>query len=102
MGETPFSLVYGAEVVIPAKVAIPMLRVTHAQQEKNDMLRRQSLDSAEEKRDQAIIRLGIYQQRVAKYNNSKVRHRSFKVGNLILHKVFQNTQEINSEKLSPT
>ena len=66
------------------------------------MLRRQSLDSAEEKRDQAMIRLGIYQQRVAKYYNSKVRRRSFKVDDLVLRKVFQNTQEVNSGKLGPT
>ena len=69
-------------------MSVPTLRVAHAQQEVNDMLRRQSLDSAQEKRDQAMIRLDIYQQRVAKYYNSKVRHRSFKVGDLVLRKVF--------------
>ena len=68
----------------------------------NDILRRQSLDLTQEKRDQAMIRLGIYQQRVAKYYNSKVRHRSFKADDLVLGKVFQNTQEVNSGKLDPT
>ena len=30
-GETSFSLVYGTEAVIPAEVAVPTLRVAHAQ-----------------------------------------------------------------------
>ena len=98
----PFSLVYGTEAVIPAEVAVPTLRIAHAEQEKNDTLRRQALDSTEEKREQALIRLGIYQQRVAKFYNSRVRHRSFQVGDLVLRRVFQNTQEVNSGKLGPT
>ena len=30
-GETPFSLVYGTEVVIPAEVVVPTLLISHGQ-----------------------------------------------------------------------
>lgn len=101
-GETQFSSVYNIKVVISAKVAVPTFQIAYRELEKNDALRRQSLDSAEEKLDQVLIRRIIYQQHVAKYYNTWVRHRSLKVGELILQKVFQNTQNLNSGKLNTT
>ena len=55
-GNTPFSLVYGCEVVIPLEIQMPSLRValmTRMTKEDNDRLRLQELEALNEKRLQA-------------------------------------------------
>ncbi|XP_021733160.1 uncharacterized protein LOC110699980 [Chenopodium quinoa] len=54
------------------------------------------LDTIEERRDLARIRMATYQQMVARSFNRNVKARMFKVGNWVLRKVFQNTQELNA------
>ena len=51
-------------------------------------------------REQALIRTIVYQQKVAKYYNSRVKSKVFQVGDLVLResKVSQNTKV---KKLSP-
>ena len=56
------------------------------------------LDIINECRDQVLIRIQNYQLAAAKYNNSNVRSRRFKEGDLVLRKVFQNTAERNTGK----
>lgn len=46
-------------------------------------------------------KLDHYQQLVAQYYNTGVHNMQFWVGDQGLHKVFQNTQELNAEKLKP-
>ncbi|CAA7013559.1 unnamed protein product [Microthlaspi erraticum] len=58
-----------------------------------------SLDFAEEHRDQALLRIQNYQQLAAKYYNKRTFSRSFAKGDLVLRKVFENTREVNAGKL---
>ena len=58
--ESPFSLAFGAEAVIPAEIGTPTYRVQHFDPVINDELQRQSLDLLEEKRDQAMIKVATY------------------------------------------
>ena len=62
--ESPFSLVYGAEVVIPAEVGMPSLRIEIAWENQcsNSEQRRGDLDLIEERRDRALLYLACYQQ----------------------------------------
>ena len=53
----------------------------------------ENLDFHEEKHNQAAICLATQKNLVIKYYNSRVRPRSFLPGDLVLRKVFQNTQE---------
>ncbi|KAK4380959.1 hypothetical protein Sango_3014500 [Sesamum angolense] len=46
-GETPFNLVYGFEVVIPAEAELETFRIHHYEQENNDSLLRANLDLIE-------------------------------------------------------
>ena len=92
-GETPFSLVFGTEAVIPAEVGLPSYRVENFAERENDEALLENLDFLEEKRDQALIRTAAQKQVVANYYNAKVRPRSFTPGDLVLRRVFQNTQE---------
>ena len=100
-GETPFSMTYGVEAMIPVKVGVPMHRREFYNQDTNHELMCGELDLLEETRAQALLRVIEYQQRSARYFNSKVKERRFKVGDLVLRKVIQNTKEINAGVISP-
>ncbi|GJY31738.1 reverse transcriptase domain-containing protein [Tanacetum coccineum] len=55
-GDTPFSLTYGTEAVIPAEVGMPTLRTTEVNLEENKEALEINLDLLEERREQAAIR----------------------------------------------
>jgi hypothetical protein len=69
MQVTPYSLVYGSEVVLPLEVQLPSLRVAIHEKITNDeqiRLRFQELDVFEEGRLQAIQNLEIYHQNMVR------------------------------------
>ncbi|GKB56603.1 reverse transcriptase domain-containing protein [Tanacetum coccineum] len=55
-GDTPFSLVYGMEAVILAKIGMPTIRTAEVNITTNNDERRIDLDILEERREQAAIR----------------------------------------------
>ena len=86
-GETPFRLTYGNEAVIPAEIGLTSYRVDNHNEARNDEAIRLQLDLIDEVRAIAEQRLARYQDCMAKHYNSRVRHRDFKVGDLVLRKV---------------
>nr|GEY02041.1 reverse transcriptase domain-containing protein [Tanacetum cinerariifolium] len=54
-GDTPFSLVYGTKVVIPAEIGMPTIRTAEVNVATNDDERRIDLDLLEERRERAAI-----------------------------------------------
>ncbi|XP_073119830.1 uncharacterized protein [Henckelia pumila] len=85
-GETPFSLVYGSEAVIPVEIGQTSPRV-RAHQEGETMDRTQELDLIEEKKERAAIQMEAYRSRIVKAFNQKVKTREFQIGDLVLKKV---------------
>src|SRR3954467_8661246 len=89
-GATPFSFVYGMEAVLPIEVEIPSMRVlmeaklTEAEwcQSRFD-----DLKLIEEKRMTALCHGQLYQQRMKKAFDKKVRPRTIKEGDLVLKKI---------------
>ncbi|PHT63617.1 hypothetical protein T459_32552 [Capsicum annuum] len=79
-GATPYLLVYGTEAVIPAEVEIPSLRV---------------IVEAEIDDDE-----WLYQRRIARAYNKKVRPRNFEVGQLVLRCILPHQIEVKG-KFSP-
>ncbi|GJV64622.1 reverse transcriptase domain-containing protein [Tanacetum coccineum] len=71
-GDTPFSLTYDTEAVIPAEVGMPKLRTTEVDLTKNDEALEINLDLIEEKREQAAIQKAKSKATMEKYYNSKV------------------------------
>ncbi|XP_076929683.1 uncharacterized protein LOC143594193 [Bidens hawaiensis] len=69
--ETPFSLTYGTEAMIPAEVGVPSPRVTL--QSDNDAEKRLDLMLLEERRELAAIREQNYKRQLEKYYNTKVK-----------------------------
>ena len=62
---------------------------------------RLQLDLMDELRMTAEQRLARYQNRMAQYYNSQVRHRDFQVGDLILRRVMGATRDPTQGKLGP-
>ncbi|XP_074327404.1 uncharacterized protein LOC141665323 [Apium graveolens] len=91
-GETPFSLVYGCEAMVPVEVGAGSFRRDNYDSQANEVNHRLYLDMIEETREEAQIRIAAYQQRTARHYNSKVRARTFKVGDLVLRRVMPNTK----------
>ena len=100
-GQTPFSLVFGAEAVIPTEMTIPTVRSTLSDPEQNPEALCQELDTIDEKRDAARLRMAAYQQRISRAYNKNIRTRRFKVGDWVLRKAFQNTTNPVDGKLAP-
>ena len=66
MGETPFSLTYGGEAVIPIEISLCSARVSGFVPAENEELMVKQLDSLEEYRELATIRLVEYQQKLTR------------------------------------
>ena len=64
MGETPFSMTYGVEAVIPLETGFPTLRISLFTLDSNDHLLEKSLDLVEERRESAMVQLAHYQQKL--------------------------------------
>ncbi|XP_070049310.1 uncharacterized protein [Nicotiana tomentosiformis] len=101
-GKTPFSLVYGAEALIPVEIGEPTLRYFQASEEANNEVMFINLKLLDERRNLAHIRMAAQKQRMERYYNRRDNLRYFKVGDLVLRKVTQNTRELNAGKLGPT
>ncbi|GJW79548.1 reverse transcriptase domain-containing protein [Tanacetum coccineum] len=100
-GETPFSLTYGTEAVIPAEIGMPTHRTSSVNEKTNDQELRLNLNLLEERREIAAIREARYKQQVEKYYNKKVRHVQFKVGEFVLRRN-EVSRAANTGKLGPT
>ena len=101
-GETPFSLVYGSEAVIPIETRLATARSENPNEAQNDHELAFELDHLDERRDRAALRIQSYQQQVARHYNKKVHVRTFKLHDWVLRRVFQNTREEGAGKLGPT
>ena len=78
--ETPYSLVYGSEAIVPTKMHVRTTVSGSTSQEENNELMALSLDLLDEKREAARLRNWSYRQDVARTYNKKVRTRTFQQG----------------------
>ncbi|XP_073219679.1 uncharacterized protein [Cicer arietinum] len=89
-GATPFSLVYGMEVVLPIEVEIPSLRVlmeAKLEELKWVQTRFGHLNLIEEKRLAILCHGQLSQKRLKKAYEKKIRPREFREGDLVLKKI---------------
>ncbi|GKA62175.1 reverse transcriptase domain-containing protein [Tanacetum coccineum] len=99
-GDTPFSLTYGTEAVIPAEINMPTIRTTEVDLVQNNEALEINLDLLEERREEAAIQEAKSKAKIEKYYNAKVRNTSFKSGDL----VYRNNDASRAEdtgKLGP-
>ena len=88
-GESTFSLVYGAEAVLPTEVDALTSR-SLLSEDQNDELLFVCLDRIEEKRSKAAVRLQAYHQQLRRSYGRKVRARAFQAGDLVWRKMTPN------------
>ena len=86
-GETHFSMTYGAEAVIPLETGFPMSRTSSFNPKDNDEQLVKSLDLIEEKRENAMVQLAHYQQKLKQGYDANVKLRPLTPGDLVLRKV---------------
>ena len=100
-GETPFSLCYGLEALIPVEIGVPTLRVEHFDPESSEQGLRNNLDTVEELREEARVHQAAYNQRIERYYNRRVRAHSFLPGDLVLRRASVSNPR-DSNKLWPS
>nr|GEU99088.1 reverse transcriptase domain-containing protein [Tanacetum cinerariifolium] len=82
-GDTPFSLTYGTEAVIPAEIRMPTYRTAAVDVVYNDEELRLNLDLLEERRKRAAIREAKAKLKMTKYYNARVRGVTFRPGDFV-------------------
>ncbi|XP_074351896.1 uncharacterized protein LOC141691048 [Apium graveolens] len=100
--ETPYSLVYGTEAMLPTEVMIPIARYGFLTNDVNNTELSHDKDTVDELREMEKIRLVSYQQRAANTYNKHVHIRNFRVGDMVLRKTFQNTMNLTAWKFADT
>ncbi|XP_050211346.1 uncharacterized protein LOC126661537 [Mercurialis annua] len=85
-GRTPYSLTYGCEAMVPVEIGMPTIRVQYFDEQQNEENTKICLDLLEERRDQALMHIEAYKQRMATYHNKRVKPLTFEVGDLVLRR----------------
>ncbi|CAL9031318.1 unnamed protein product, partial [Prunus brigantina] len=101
-GETPFSMAFGSEAVVPVEIGEPSYRTESFTPKANGEALALSLDLIEERRAQASLRNEAYKQRVSRYYDSRVRTRSFRIGDWVMRKVSLATKNPTEGTLGPS
>ena len=99
-GISPFALTYGMEAVIPTEIGLPTIRTTTPESENEGSVIRE-LDTSDELREAAVVRVTSYQRRLASFYNKRVRPRGFQPGDLVLRRFFENTADPTARKFQP-
>jgi len=81
--ETPYSLMYGTEAMIPVEIGEPSLRRQTLDLDLNKESLLVGLDLINELRDKCKIREEACKKRAARRYNSKVKPRSYQKGDLV-------------------
>ncbi|XP_071901257.1 uncharacterized protein [Coffea arabica] len=98
--ETPFSLTYGVEAVVPAEIGLPSPRTQNFVASANEEELKCNLDMLEAKREEAAIQMAKYKIQLARYHNAKVRNIQYQSGDLVLRKN-SISRAHSSNKLDP-
>ena len=95
-GATPYSLVYRMEVVLTIEVEIPSLRVlreVELEEVEWVQARYEQLNLIEKKRMKAICHGQLYQKRMMRAHDKKIRPRQFQEGKLVFKWIAKNRQD---------
>ncbi|XP_075674859.1 uncharacterized protein LOC142644058 [Castanea sativa] len=99
--ETPFSMTYGMEAVIPLKSRFPTLKSEQYSIEGNHRMLLDNLDTVEERREVASVKMANYQQKLKQTYDEGVKPRPLVPGDLVLRKVVVTAKNLAWSKLGP-
>ena len=80
-------MTYGAEAIIPLETGFPTSRTSSFNPRDNDEQLTKSLDLIKEKKENAMVQLAYYQQKLKQGYDANVKLRSSNPGDLVLRKV---------------
>ncbi|CAL9010606.1 unnamed protein product [Prunus brigantina] len=95
-------MAFGSEAVVPVEIGEPSYRTETFTPRANEEALALSLDLIEEHRAQANLRNEAYKQRVSRYYDSRVRSRSFRIGDWVMRKVSLATRNPTEGTLGPS
>jgi hypothetical protein len=84
--DTPFSLVYGAEAVLPPEIYLESTRVAHFNLEDQAKARELDVNLLEEGRNTALSNVHKYQVALKRYYNKSVVQKELNIGDLVSKK----------------
>ncbi|XP_065008767.1 uncharacterized protein LOC135639007 [Musa acuminata AAA Group] len=99
--ESPYSLAFGTEAVLPPEVAITTLRTRSYDEKASDKGLRAALDLLEERHANAHVRALSYKRAVVRIYNQRVRPRPIKLGDLVLRRTEVSDPTRARGKLAP-
>nr|GEV82154.1 reverse transcriptase domain-containing protein [Tanacetum cinerariifolium] len=99
-GDTPFSLTYGTEAVIPTDIGMPTYRTATEDAVNNDEELRLNLDLLEECRERAAIYEAKAKSNMMKYYNARFRDVAFKPGEFV-NRINDASHAVAGGKLGP-
>ena len=100
-GETPFKMAFGIETVVPVEIGVSSIRRAWYDEKSNDEGLKLALDYLPEVRDDATKRMTLYQERMMRYYNQRVKLKRFNPRDIVLRKVSEATKDPSEEKLGP-
>ncbi|GKF64051.1 hypothetical protein Tco_0187499 [Tanacetum coccineum] len=98
--DTPFSLTYGTEVVIPAEIGMPTYHTTAMDVVHNDDELRLNLDLVEERRERATIREAQANLKMKRYYDAKAKNVAFRPGDFV-YRSNDASHAVEGGKLGP-
>jgi hypothetical protein len=84
--DTPFSLIYGVEAVLPPEIYLELARVAYFNPEDQAKARELDVNLLEERRNTTLSNVRKYQTALKSYYNKSVVQRELNVGDLVLKK----------------
>ena len=100
-GETPFKMAFGIETVVPVEIGVSSIRRAWYDEKSNDEGLKLALDYLPEVRDDATKRMTLYQERMMRYYNQRVKLKRFNPRDIVLQKVSEAPKDPSEEKLVP-
>ena len=97
---SPFALTYGMEAIVPIEIGMPTLRTDLPEQSNAETVIK-DLNTIDELREAATVRLASYHSRLANLYNRRMKPRMFQPGDLVLRKVFENIVDPSAGKFQP-
>ena len=94
-------MTYGAEVVIPLETGFSMTRTSSFNPKDNDVQLTRNLDLIEERRENAMVQLAYYQQKLKQGYDANVKLRPLTPSDLVLCKVMGAAKNPAWGKLGP-
>ena len=94
-------MTFGAEAVISLETGFPTLRTSSFSPSDNNEHLKKNLDQTKEKRENAMVQLAYYQQKLKQGYDVNVKLRPLAPGDLVLRRVVGTAKNLAWEKLGP-